>query len=166
MWMTPFYLFFGVLIIYIFQSKINFKKINRFILIFLIFFIFSPLAYLYVSITQTDKRTDYPGKNIAKKIEEKYEKNFKGEIIYVVGDEWHGGNLSYHLDSRPKWFYVGGSKSLPQLSDFIEPAGIVSTIGISNKKVTKKFSKICEKSSGIFYNIENIGFCISGSEKK
>ena len=24
--------------------------------------------------------------------------------MYVVGDEWHAGNLSYHLNDRPKWF--------------------------------------------------------------
>ena len=36
MWMTPFYLFFGVLIVYIFQAQINLKKLNRFISAFLI----------------------------------------------------------------------------------------------------------------------------------
>ena len=65
MWMTPFYLFFGVLIVYIFQTQINLKKLNGFISIFLILFIFSPFAYAYFSITETDKRTDYLGKEIA-----------------------------------------------------------------------------------------------------
>ena len=55
MWMTPFYLFFGVLIVYIFQSQINLKKLNRFILVFLILFVFSPFAYAYISITKTTK---------------------------------------------------------------------------------------------------------------
>ena len=31
MWMTPFYLFFGVLVIYIFQSQINLNKLKGFI---------------------------------------------------------------------------------------------------------------------------------------
>ena len=62
MWMTPFYLFFGVLVVYIFQAQINLKKLNGFISAFLILFIFSPFAYAYISITETDKRTDYPGK--------------------------------------------------------------------------------------------------------
>ena len=30
MWMTPFYLFFGVLIVYIFQAQINLKKLKGF----------------------------------------------------------------------------------------------------------------------------------------
>ena len=53
MWMTPFYLFFGVLIVYIFQTQINLKKLNSFISAFLILFIFSPLTYAYISITET-----------------------------------------------------------------------------------------------------------------
>ena len=103
MWMTPFYLFFGVLIVYVFQSQINLKKLKGFISVFLILFIFSPLAYAYISITQTDKRTDYPGKEIAKKVQNEWDDNFTNEIKIVIGEEWLAGNLSYHLKSRPVW---------------------------------------------------------------
>jgi len=107
MWMTPFYLFFGVLAIYIFQSKINLKKLKSFTTIFIILFIFSPFAYAYVSITKTDKRTDYPGKKEAEKAKLFYEKQSQvsGEIAFVKGNEWIAGNLSYHLEERPKWIY-------------------------------------------------------------
>jgi 4-amino-4-deoxy-L-arabinose transferase-like glycosyltransferase len=103
MWMTPFYLFFGVLIVYIFQAQINLKKLNGFISIFLILFIFSPFVYAYISINETDKRTDYPGKEIAKKVQKEWDDNFIDEIKIVIGDEWLAGNLSYHLQSRPVW---------------------------------------------------------------
>ena len=104
MWMTPFYLFFGVLIVYIFQAQINLKKLNGFISVFLILFIFSPFAYAYISITKTDKRTDYPGKEIATEVQDKWNKLFTEEknIENVYGNEWDAGNLSYHLKSRPK----------------------------------------------------------------
>jgi len=107
MWMTPFYLFFGVLAIYIFQSKINLTKLKGFTTIFIILFIFSPFAYAYVSITKTDKRTDYPGKKEAEKAKLFYEKQnqVSGEIAFVKGSEWIAGNLSYHLEERPKWIY-------------------------------------------------------------
>jgi 4-amino-4-deoxy-L-arabinose transferase-like glycosyltransferase len=62
MWMTPFYLFFGVTFVYIFYSQINIKKIKSFLYGFLFFFILSPILYSYISISQTDKRTDYLGK--------------------------------------------------------------------------------------------------------
>jgi len=103
MWMTPFYLFLGVLIVYIFQSQINLKKLNGFISTFMILFIFSPFAYAYISITETDKRTDYFGKEIAEKIQHSWDQDHKEPINVVLGDEWHAGNLSYHLKSRPVW---------------------------------------------------------------
>ena len=105
MWMTPFYLFFGVLVIYIFQSQINLNKLKGFATVFIILFIFSPFAYAYVSITQTDKRTDYPGKKIAKEAQEWWDVRRDKKIIFVVGNEWEAGNLSYHLKDRPSWLW-------------------------------------------------------------
>ena len=66
-------------------------------------FFLSPAIYSYISITETDKRTDYPGKEIAKKIQTKWDKDFDKQIEFVIGNEWQAGNLSYHLKSRPKW---------------------------------------------------------------
>jgi len=107
MWMTPFYLFFGILVIYIFQSQINLNKLKGFTTLFIILFIFSPFAYAYVSITKTDKRTDYPGKEEAEKVKLFYknQNQITGEIAFVKGNEWIAGNLSYHLEERPKWIY-------------------------------------------------------------
>ena len=103
MWMTPFYLFFGVLFIYIFQISNKISKLKNFIVTFLILFILSPLTYLFISISQTSKRTDYPGRQIASKVQKKWDGKFNKEIKYVSGDEWVAGNLSYHLNSRPTW---------------------------------------------------------------
>ena len=112
MWMTPFYLFFGVLVVYIFQAQINLRKLNSFVSIFLILFIFSPFAYAYISITETDKRTDYPGKKIAQKIQNEWNNKLGGKITYVWGDEWEAGNLSYHLKDRPKWLLITDDKKM------------------------------------------------------
>jgi 4-amino-4-deoxy-L-arabinose transferase-like glycosyltransferase len=119
MWMTPFYLFFGVLIVYLFQKQIDLKKLNGFMSIFLILFIFSPFAYAYVSITKTDKRTDYMGSEIALKVQYVWSKNHKEPINVVLGDEWVGGNLSYHLKSRPIWEGLITKDKLNLLSKFI-----------------------------------------------
>ena len=110
MWMTPFYLFFGSLLVYIFQSQINLKKLKYFTNTFLILFILSPATYAYISITEVDKRTDYNGKEIALKIQKVWDKKYKSEIIYVKGDEWNAGNLSYHLKSRPIWLPIDSEK--------------------------------------------------------
>ena len=119
MWMTPFYLFFGVLFIYIFKPQINFKKINTFLYSFLFLFLFSPALYTYVSISQTEKRTDYPGKEIAKKAQEIWSQDFEKEIQFVIGDEWKAGNLSYHLKSRPVWEGFLSDEILNKSSQFI-----------------------------------------------
>ena len=118
MWMTPFYLFFGVLIIYIFQAHINLKKLKSFTSTFLILFIFSPFVYAYISITKTDKRTDYPGKEIAIKLEYAWTKNHKEPINVVLGNEWEAGNLSYHLESRPAWKGIVTEDKLNSLFKF------------------------------------------------
>jgi 4-amino-4-deoxy-L-arabinose transferase-like glycosyltransferase len=118
MWMTPFYLFFGVLIVYIFQAQINLKRLNSFIAAFLILFIFSPFTYAYVSINETEKRTDYRGNEIATKIQHAWSENYKEPINVVLGDEWVAGNLSYHLKSRPIWEGSITKNKLDSLSKF------------------------------------------------
>ena len=119
MWMTPFYLFFGVFFIYLFRAQINLKKINEFLYGFLFLFFLSPAIYSYVSISQTDKRTDYPGRMIAAKVQIIWSKDFDREIEFVTGDEWKAGNLSYHLKSRPKWEGFTNNEILDKSSQFI-----------------------------------------------
>ena len=119
MWMTPFYLCFGILFIYLLRTQISFKKNNSFLVGFLFLFFLSPTLYAYISITQTDKRTDYPGKEIATKVQFTWEQDFEKEIEFVTGDEWKAGNLSYHLKSRPKWEGFTKSEILNKSSQFI-----------------------------------------------
>ena len=129
MWMTPFYLFFGVLIIYIFQFQINLKKLKSFLSAFLILFVFSPFAYAYISITETDKRTDYPGKEIAQKVQSEWNNNFEDPINVVFGNEWNAGNLSYHLNSRPVWEGFIEHSKLGKLNKYI----CIDDICVGNK---------------------------------
>ena len=119
MWMTPFYLFFGVLFVYIFKSQINLKKINSFLYVFLFLFFLSPILYAFESIINKDKRTDYPGKDIAAKVQITWDQNFLEEIEFVTGNEWKAGNLSYHLKSRPKWEGFTNNEILNNSSKFI-----------------------------------------------
>jgi len=119
MWMTPFYLCFGILFIYVLRVQISLKKNNSFLVGLLFLFFLSPTLYAYISITQTDKRTDYPGKEIATKVQFTWEQDFEKEIEFVTGDEWKAGNLSYHLKSRPKWEGFTKSEILNKSSQFI-----------------------------------------------
>ena len=119
MWMTPFYLFFGTLFIYLFQAQINIKKLKPFMIGFIFFFFLSPALYAYVSISKEDKRTDYPGKEIAIKTQYAWDQQFNTKINVVYGNEGNAGNLSYHLKSRPIWDGIVEREKLDQLKDYM-----------------------------------------------
>ena len=119
MWMTPFYLFFGTLFVYLFQAQIIIKKLKPFMIGFIFFFFLSPALYAYVSISKDDKRTDYPGKEIAVKTQYAWDQQFNSKINVVYGNEWNAGNLSYHLNSRPVWDGIVEREKLDQLKDYM-----------------------------------------------
>jgi 4-amino-4-deoxy-L-arabinose transferase-like glycosyltransferase len=119
MWMTPFYLFFGTLFVYMLQTQINIKKLKPFLIGFGFFFFLSPVLYAYVSISKDDKRTDYPGKEIAIKTQYAWDQQFNTKINVVLGNEWNAGNLSYHLKSRPVWEGFVERSKLDQLKDYM-----------------------------------------------
>tara|TARA_Y100001970_G_scaffold290539_1_gene424608 strand:- start:2436 stop:3764 length:1329 start_codon:yes stop_codon:yes gene_type:complete len=120
MWMTPFYLFQGLFVVYVFKNQINLKKIKNFLICFVSLFLFSPFLYGYISVTKDDKRTDYPGKQIAEKVQFEWDQNFNEPIGFVIGNEWNAGNLSYHLKSRPKWEgFVEGNNILNRAKEYI-----------------------------------------------
>jgi hypothetical protein len=149
MWMTPFYLFFGTLFVYLFQAQINIKKLKPFVVGFIFFFFLSPILYSFVSISKDNKRTDYPGKEIADLVDRRWAENFSNEIIYIVGDEWHAGNLSYHLSDRPKWFH-----SIEGKVDKLDPLG--GLIYVGNPEILKN---LCP---GEFGKIAKQGICMIG----
>ena len=149
MWMTPFYLFFGTLFVYLLQSQINIKNLKPFMVGFIFLFFLSPVLYMYVSISKDNKRTDYHGKEIAELVDRKWDQIFLNEIMYVVGDEWHAGNLSYHLRDRPKWFLKINDK----VNSLDPKGGIVYT---GNAEILKA---LCP---GEFGKIEKQGFCMIG----
>ena len=154
MWMTPFYLFIGVLILYILKEKIYFKKINYFFICFIFLFFLSPVTYSIISITQSEKRTDYPGKKISEIVQNKWNNNFKNKISLVAGDEWHGGNLSYNLSSRPKWDNIHENNKKIMLKSDLDGFVVIGNYDI--------LSKIC---SGVFFKVENQGVCMVGIRK-
>ena len=66
-----------------------------------------------------------------------------------MGDEWSGGNLSYHLKTRPVW--VNSLKK--KASRVKETQGVIY---IGNPKILKK---ICPGAFGV---IKPVGYCMIG----
>ena len=129
MWMTPFYLFFGTLFIYLLKSQIKIKKLKSFMYGFVFLFLLSPVLYAYISISEEDKRTDYPGKKISIKVQNEWNKDHDDPINIVLGNEWAAGNLSYHLKSRPIWEGPITKNKLNSLSKFT----CIDNICVGNK---------------------------------
>ena len=151
MWMTPFYLFFGIFFVEMLRKNIDLKNLKKFYIVFSFFFILSPLVYLSISIFGDKKRTDYPGKEISRLVQNKWNDNFVNDIKIVVGDEWYAGNLSYHLKSRPVW--VNDLKN--KASDIKDYEGVIY---VGNPKILKE---ICP---GVFGKINPVGYCMIGKK--
>ena len=149
MWLTPFYLFFGILLIDIFKKNILIAKMKKFIVVFLFFLVLSPVLYLSISLSDDTKRTDYPGKEIARLVQQKWDQNYINDIKIVIGDEWSAGNLSYHLNSRPTW--MNSLKNKPSEINFDQ-----GVIYAGNPNILKK---ICP---GVYGVIKPIGYCMIG----
>ena len=119
MWMTPFYLFFGVLILSMFDIKDDEQTFKEFFKPFLILFLLSPITYGLVSLINENKRTDYRGKVEANKVLQLWQKDFTESINVVLGDEWYAGNISYHMEGRPVWRGEINQKNVDLLNAYI-----------------------------------------------
>ena len=127
--MTPFYLFIGVFLIYIFKNNITFNRIKYFLSLFLIIFIFSPMAYYFASITNKNKKTKSTLSNLRKSV----------YFAESLGLEVHAGHgLTYKS--------VYQINKIKNISEFNIGHFIISEslfVGIKNS--IKKFKKIINK---------------------
>ena len=87
-------------------------------------------------------------------VQKKWENNFSNEIDIVGGDEWHAGNLSYHLKSRPKWDNILAAEKNTTPKNNEDGFVLIGDEGI--------LSKIC---NGVYLKIENQGICMIGKKK-
>ena len=74
-------------------------------------------------------------------------------IKYVVGDEWHAGNLSYHISTRPIWY-----ETIKGKTHELDPDGGIIYTG--NADILKE---ICP---GDFGKIKKQGFCMIGVKNR
>jgi len=82
-------------------------------------------------------------------VQNKWDDNYTNEINIVIGDEWFAGNLSYHLDSRPRWII----ELKDNLKELNTDDGVIYT---GNPKILKN---ICP---GVFGTIKPVGYCMIG----
>ena len=139
----------GIVIIQIFKKILISIIIKKFYINFY-FFLFFHLYIFKLSFLENDfKRTDYPGKEIARLVQNRWDDNFSNEIKIVIGDEWSCWKFSYHLNSRPKWII----ELKDETKNLNKEEGVIYT---GNPKILKK---ICP---GVFGSIKPVGYCMIG----
>ena len=69
----------------------------------------------------------------------------------MIGDEWHAGNLSYHLKSNPKWYSHSSAFVEKTVDNFIETIGKEGFIIVNG-----------ECSAGVSFVIKNNNICMNG----
>ena len=77
------------------------------------------------------------------------------KIGIVGGDYWHGGNLYYNLESKPKWDNIFESKKIPSADNKNDGFVLIGDIEI--------LSQICSK--GVFLEVAKQGICMIGKKK-
>jgi len=116
-WMIPFYTTLGIFFTYVLLRSINITKLKFFKMIIIFFLILSPINYSIKS-KNFDSRTGYEGDKISKTVLEEWKKYTSNSIENVGFSEWYAGNLSYHLNSRPKVF-------LKETEDFYKSNSVI-----------------------------------------
>ena len=87
-------------------------------------------------------------------VQKKWNENFINEIGVAGGNEWHAGNLSYHLQSRPIWDNFLSSKKIN-----IPKNNKDGFVLIGDQDI---LSNVC---NGVFFKVENQGICMIGKKK-
>ncbi|NKI70206.1 hypothetical protein GN109_12305 [Collimonas pratensis] len=69
--------------------------------------------------TGNEKRTRFPGDQLAKIVAERWHASFDSPLKYVVGDTWHAGNVAFYADERPSAMFSHGAY---RFSPWIDPS--------------------------------------------
>ena len=107
-------------------------NLNKFYAMLIFIFLLSPSLYGYISVTQTNKRTDYNGREIANLVERKLIQLGYENVMEIIGNEWVAGNLCYHLKSKPKCVILNTNTLVISAEGKNGPASFVLSQLISN----------------------------------
>jgi len=97
-WGTPLLSFWGVMLFAFLQpSQIHFK---RFIITIFGLLLLASSAYVFVQTQPGERRSNFPGKVIAKDIQTSWEQQFHRPLKFIAGERWISGNIAFF--SKPK----------------------------------------------------------------
>lgn len=123
MWGAPLWCFIGVFIVMIVRpvlstGRLRYFGYSWFIALLLPATIFI-LDQLYgAKISGNDKRTHFPGTELARIVTDRWHATINSPLKYVAGDTWYAGNVSFYSSARPSTMFSHGSY---RFSPWIDP---------------------------------------------
>ncbi|MES9912080.1 MAG: glycosyltransferase family 39 protein [Candidatus Sedimenticola sp. 4PFRAG1] len=122
MWSTPYFLSFGLLVVYFLRPHIELHRLKRFGVYFALIAMTYPILYATIqhlapSIKHDGKRTHFPGDTLAMQVTETWNSKFDKPLRFVIGDPWTAGNIAWYAQERPSVYLNGDHWRSPWVSD-------------------------------------------------
>ncbi|WP_211454330.1 glycosyltransferase family 39 protein [Collimonas antrihumi] len=123
MWGAPLWCFGGLFIVMAIRPALTTKRLRYFgrawFVVLLLPIAFFILDQLYApKITGNEKRTHFPGTELAQTVADRWHAAIKSPLKYVAGDTWYAGNISFYSSERPSTMFSHGSF---RFSPWIDP---------------------------------------------
>jgi 4-amino-4-deoxy-L-arabinose transferase-like glycosyltransferase len=106
MWATPFWSFIPLAVMMSISPAMRAAPLRRFaysstIISFIMLGAYGGSVILYPYLTHKTQRVNFPGHEVAERINSVWDQHTDEPMKYVVGDVWLTGNLAYYQDERP-----------------------------------------------------------------
>ncbi len=132
MWGTTLFLLFGTMSVRWLRPARDVPSAKRLVAGSLVVLVLGPLAYVgepAIANTLLDrpKRTQFPGIELSRVVEQAWHTRYDSPLPFVVGDEWLAGNVSYYADDRPSAFINADETQAPwaNLQSLAQSGGVV-----------------------------------------
>ena len=119
-WGMPLLSLWGIILVSFLQPNISTPKFYRFIAsVFILLSVFF-ISYRFSLVNSPDPSSaNFPGKEIAQVITQKWREKYHTQLTYVAGSRWLGGNVGFYSADHPAVFIEWDKKRAPWI-DLIE----------------------------------------------
>lgn len=117
-WGVPLFSFWGLLFLITLQPAITTAKFYRFLIAVFILLGLTVWGYCHALIQSKDiSSANFPGKQIAKTITERWHTLYHTPLRYVAGTRWIAGNIAYYSKDAPSVFLNWDKKLSPWIDE-------------------------------------------------
>lgn len=111
-WGQPLLTFWALTLLATIMPVITRARLRRFIIVLSVLFIGTVISYCIALIrADAPSSANFPGKNIAKTLEQEWHQTYHAPLTYVVGPRWLAGNVSFYSFDHPS-VYMEANKTV------------------------------------------------------